>query len=134
MAYVLRNREGATMYIPLQFRLTFFYMLILGVALWFFCLTVYDQAKQGAYSDLINNDLGSLHIIQTARSEQDIEQSLSDLQTLLLRGGALVLTFALVGGWFITWGVLFAVRGMTKTAQSISTSRNFSQRVPGKSR
>jgi len=83
---------------------------------------------------LINNDLGSLHIIQTARSEQDIEQSLSNLQTLLLRGGALVLAFALVGGWFITWGVLSAVRGMTKTAQSISTSRNFSQRVPGKSR
>src|SRR6266566_7335662 len=250
MSCVLRNREGATMYIPLQFRLTFFYMLILGVALWFFGLTVYDQAKQGAYSDLdntlssraasvrlgktltcsipaassvpctlpsvdglgtggvaievldenmhllattagtegnflqttvgglgtspipwdeqaarrvlqhpvsedgssgslystimyqvqhvrvytlINNDLGSLHIIQTARSEQDIEQSLSNLQTLLLRGGALVLAFALVGGWFITWGVLSAVRGMTKTAQSISTSRNFSQRVPGKS-
>ncbi|MFL5656784.1 MAG: sensor histidine kinase [Ktedonobacteraceae bacterium] len=237
------------MYIPLQLRLTLFYTLVLGMALWFFGYTVYMQAEQQAYSDLdntlssraasvrlgktlmcsnpaassvpctlpsvdglgtggvaievldenmhllatttgtegdflqttvgglgtspipwdeqavrrvlqhpvsgdgssdslystilyqgqhvrvytlINNDLGSLHIIQTARSEQDIEQSLADLQTLLLRGGALVLAFALVGGWFITWGVLSAVRGMTKTAQSISTSRNFSQRVPGK--
>src|SRR5438128_3406018 len=81
---------------------------------------------------LINNDLGSLHIIQTARSEQDIEQSLGNLQSLLLRGGALVLVFALIGGWFITWGVLSAVRRMTRTAQSISTSRNFSQRVPSK--
>ncbi len=51
---------------------------------------------------------------------------------LLLRGGALVLVFALIGGWFITWGVLSAVRRMTRTAQSISTSRNFSQRVPSK--
>src|SRR2546430_11623628 len=32
---------------------------------------------------LLEKKLSSLHIIQTARSEQDIEQSLSNLQTLL---------------------------------------------------
>ena len=236
------------MYIPLQLRLTFFYTLVLGLALWFFGHTVYSQAEQRAYNDLdstlstraasvslgknltcsnpasssvpctlpsvdalgtggvaievldknmhllatttgtgdpvqpgvgglgtspipwdehaarqvlqhpvstdgnpgsmystimyedeqvrvytlANNDFGSLHIIQTARTEKAIEQSLSDLQSLLLRGGALVLAFAIVGGWFITWGVLSAVRRMTKTAQNISISRNFSQRVPSK--
>src|SRR6266571_1799389 len=237
------------MYIPLQLRLTLFYTLLLGLALWFFGHTVYAQAEQRAYNDLdstlstraasvslgknltcsnpasnpctlpsvdalgaggvaievldknmhllatttgaedpgnlsqptvgglgtspipwderaarrvlqhpvsaegiagsmystimyagehvrvytlANNDSGSLHIIQTARSEQALEQSLSDLQSLLLRGGALVLVFAIVGGWFITWGVLSAVRRMTKTAQNISISRNFSQRVPSK--
>src|ERR1051326_1145400 len=236
------------MYIPLQFRLTLFYSLVLGLALWFFGHTVYVQARQRAYNDLdttlstraasvrlgknlrcsdsalnpapctlpsvdalgtggvaievldenlhllatttgtgdfgqpgvaglgsspipwdehaarqiiqhpafangsassmystitfddehvrvytlANSDLGGLHIIQTARSEQSIEQSLGDLQSLLLRGGALVLVFAIVGGLFITWGILSAVRRMTRTAQSISISRNFSQRVPGK--
>ena len=237
------------MYIPLQLRLTLFYALVLGLALWFFGHTVYSQAEQRAYNDLdstlstraasvslgknltcsnpasnpctlpsvdalgtgevaievldknmhllatttgagdpgnlsqptvgglgtspipwderaarrvlqypvsadgnassmystimyegeqvrvytlANIDFGILHIIQTARSEQALEQSLSDLQSLLLRGGALVLTFAIVGGWFITWGVLSAVRRMTKTAQYISISRNFSQRVPSK--
>ena len=236
------------MYIPLQLRLTLFYTLVLGLALWFFGHTVYAQAEQRAYNDLdsslstraasvslgknltcsnpasssvpctlpsvdalgtggvaievldknmhllatttgtvdpgqpsvgglgtspipwdehtarqiiqhpittdgnassmystimyedeqvrvytlANNDFGSLHIIQTARSEKAIEQSLSDLQSLLLRGGAIVLAFAIVGGWFITWGVLSAVRRMTKTAQNISISRNFSQRVPSR--
>jgi response regulator RpfG family c-di-GMP phosphodiesterase len=56
------------------------------------------------------------------RSEQDIEQSLSDLRNLLLQGGAIVLAFALIGGWFITWSVLSIVRRMTRTAQNISTS------------
>lgn len=51
---------------------------------------------------------------------------------VLLRGGALVLGFAVVGGWFMTWGVLTAVRRMTRTAQSISSSHNFRQRVPDK--
>jgi len=70
------------------------------------------------------------HVIQTARSEQDIEQSLSDLRGLLWRGGALVLVFALLGGWFITWSVLRAVRRIRLTARSISASRDFNQRVP----
>src|SRR5437763_502472 len=243
------HQGGIAMYIPLQLRLTLFYALVLGLALWFFGHTVYAQAEQRAYNDLdstlstraasvslgknltcsnpasnpctlpsvdafgtggvaievldknmhllatttgaedpgnlsqptvgglgtspipwderaarrvlqhpissdgnassmystimyegeqvrvytlANIDFGILHIIQTARSEQAIEQSLSDLQSLLLRGGALVLVFAIVGGWFITWGVLSAVRRMTKTAQNISISRNFSQRVPSK--
>jgi two-component system, OmpR family, sensor kinase len=236
-----------TMYIPLQLRLTLFYTLVLGVALWFFGQTVYAQAEQRAYSDLdntlssraasvrlgkdlfasnlnanalplilpsvdslgtggvsievldkqfsllatttgplrdgtqtfldtpysspvpwdakaarsalqgsssqsgifstvtyngqrvrvytlVNNDFDTAHIIQTARSEQDIEQSLSDLRSLLMRGGALILAFAFVGGWFIIWGVLSAVRRVTRTAHSISTSGDFRQRVPEKAR
>ncbi|GAC1627359.1 MAG: HAMP domain-containing sensor histidine kinase [Ktedonobacteraceae bacterium] len=241
------------MYVPLQWRLTLFYMLVLGLALWFFGYTVYVQARERAYSDLdallstraasvrlgkslacgikttdgstlptlpsvdalgtggvaievldthlhllvstagqsiafdqtsvdglgsspvpwdekaarqilqenetasvqpamsstystityagqqvrvyslINNFCGiTVHIIQTARSERDIEQSLESLRLVLLQGGALVLLFALVGGWFIPAGLLSAVRRMTKTARSISTARNFRQRVPSK--
>src|SRR5712691_13175632 len=40
------------MYIPLQLRLTLFYTLVLGLALWFFGYTVYIQAEQRAYKDL----------------------------------------------------------------------------------
>ena len=235
------------MYIPLQLRLTLFYALLLGLALWIFGTIVYTQAEQRAYSDLdatlsnraasvrlgkdlvnedprllpfllpgvnqvgaggvsievldhqlhllattsnnsnntfqtgingfdnspvpwdkqaatwvvahpstadgnatslystityhgqhvrvytlINQDFGGGHIIQTARSEQDIEQSLADLRLLLWRGGALVLAFALIGGWLITWGVLAGVRRMTKTAHIISLSADFSKRVPVK--
>src|SRR5947209_2590113 len=43
------------MYIPLQLRLTLFYTLVLGVALWFFGQTVFMQAEQRAYSDLDTN-------------------------------------------------------------------------------
>ncbi|MFL5625112.1 MAG: hypothetical protein ACJ788_05890, partial [Ktedonobacteraceae bacterium] len=42
------------MYIPLQLRLTLFYALVLGLALWFFGYTVYTQAEQRAYRDLDN--------------------------------------------------------------------------------
>ena len=94
--------------------------------------TITYQGQHVRVYTLVNNGLNQMHVIQTARSEQDIEQSLSDLRLLLLRGGALVLAFALVGGWFITWGVLSGVRHLTRTAQSISTSRNFGQRVPDK--
>src|SRR6266704_5841503 len=232
------------MYIPLQLRLTLFYAILLGLALWFFGQMVYTQAAQRAYRDLdttlssrtasvrlgkdlfianppslplllpsvdsvgtqgvsieilddqltllattsgsstggpqtsvgdnstsptpwdakaahtalehadsqsgiystvtyqgqhvrvytlLNNDLGQSHVIQAARSEQDIEQSLTDLRLLLIRGGALVVVLALVGGWFISWGVLSAVHRMTRTAQNISTSGDFHQRVPERS-
>ena len=72
----------------------------------------------------------STHIIQTARSEQDIEQSLTDLRSLLIRGSVLVLAFAFAGGWLMTWGILAVVRRITRTASSITTSHDFSQRVP----
>src|SRR5260370_18900135 len=42
------------MYVPLQLRLTFFYALLLGLALLFFGNTVYTQAEQRAYHDLDN--------------------------------------------------------------------------------
>lgn len=58
---------------------------------------------------VINNDFGQMHVIQVARSEQDIEQSLSDLRRLLLNESMLVLACTLVGGWFIGWIILAMV-------------------------
>ena len=95
--------------------------------------TVAYQGQHVRVYTLLNNDLGQSHVIQAARSEQDIEQSLTDLRLLLIRGGALVVVLALVGGWFISWGVLSAVHRMTRTAQNISTSGDFHQRVPERS-
>lgn len=95
--------------------------------------TITYQGQHVRVYTLLNNDFGAGHIIQTARSELSIEQSLSELRLLLWRGGALVMIFALLGGWFITWSVLVGVKRITKTARSISASRNFSQRVPEKS-
>jgi two-component system OmpR family sensor kinase len=95
--------------------------------------TITYQGQPVRVYTLINNDFGAGHVIQTARSEQDIEQSLDDLRLLLWRGGALVMVFALLGGWFITWSVLARVSRIKKTARSISASRDFSQRVPDKS-
>ncbi|GAC1404605.1 MAG: HAMP domain-containing sensor histidine kinase [Ktedonobacteraceae bacterium] len=88
----------------------------------------YQDQRVRVYT-LLNTDFGTNHFIQTARSEQDIEQSLSDVRLLLLRGSALVMAFALIGGWAITWGVLARVRSITHTAQNIRVSRNFSKRV-----
>jgi signal transduction histidine kinase len=95
--------------------------------------TVTYQSQHVRVYTLMNNDFGSAHIIQTARSEQAIEQSLNELRLLLWRGGALVMVLALLGGWFITWSVLAGVNRITKTARSISASRDFSQRVPEQS-
>jgi len=95
--------------------------------------TITYQGQHVRVYTLANNDFGPAHIIQTARSEQAIEQSLSELRLLLWRGGALVMVFALLGGWFITWSVLAGVKRITRTAHSISASHDFSQRVPDKS-
>jgi two-component system OmpR family sensor kinase len=80
---------------------------------------------------LANEDFDALHphIIQTARSQADIEQSLNDLKRTLFYGALLVMVLALTGGWLISWSVLRAVQRMTRTARLISTSRNFNQRV-----
>ena len=91
------------------------------------------QGRHVRVYTLLNTALGNAHIIQTARSEVDIERNLSDLRSLLLGGGALVLVLALGGGWFISWSVLSAVRRMTRTAHNISDSRDFSKRVPDSS-
>lgn len=230
------------MYIPLQFRLTFFFVLLLALALWFFGAIVYTQAEQRAYSDLdatlssraasvqlgkyflqpstlpavlpgiagagsqgvaievfdnklnllattdtnpanyqqpsiigddqspvpwdanaarailrhpfasdgtpnsmystityqgqrirvyttANNAFGGVNIIQTARSEQDIEQSLGNLYQDLLGGGILALLLAAIGGWLITLGVLARVRSITRTAREISKAQSFNKRV-----
>ncbi|HLG60318.1 MAG TPA: HAMP domain-containing sensor histidine kinase [Ktedonosporobacter sp.] len=82
---------------------------------------------------VINNACGnSRHIIQTARSQADIEHlqnNLVPLRMLLLNGGILVMVLALAGGWLISWSLLTVVRRMSKTAQGISASRDFSSRV-----
>ena len=96
--------------------------------------TVIYQGQPIRIYTLLNNDFGAEHIIQTAHSEQDIEQSLSDLRILLFRGGTLVVLFAFIGGWFITWSVLSRVQRITNSAQSISASHDFSQRISDKSR
>ena len=95
--------------------------------------TITYQGQHVRVYTLLSNSCEAERIIQTARSEQDIEQSLSDLRLLLIRGGVFVLALACIGGWLITWGILVAVRRITKTAQSISASRDFSQRVSAKS-
>ncbi len=91
--------------------------------------TIIYQGQQVRVYTLLNTDFGSNHIIQTARSEQDIAQVLDDMRLLLLRGGMLVMIFALLGGWVITRSVVAVVHRMTQTAQTIRISRNFSKRV-----
>ena len=95
--------------------------------------TITYQGQHIRVYTLMSNDFVPGHIIQTARSEQDIEQSLIDLRLLLWRGSALVILFSLIGGWFITWSVLSGVKRITKAARSISASHDFSQRVPDRS-
>lgn len=82
---------------------------------------------------VINHDFGQGYVIQVARTEQDIVQSLTSLRTLLLNEGIFVIVLALVGGWFISRGILAGVRRITHTAQSITTSHDFSRRVHDKS-
>jgi two-component system, OmpR family, sensor kinase len=100
-----------------------------GAANSIFSLITYQGQRIRIYT-LLNNDFTGEHIIQTARSEQDIEQSLSDLRLLLWSGGALVTLCSLIGGWFITWSILSRVQSITKSAHSISASHDISQRVP----
>ncbi len=92
--------------------------------------TINYQGQRIRVYTLLNTDFGSQHFIQTAHSEQDIEQALSDLRLLLLQGGTLVIAFALIGGWAMTRSVLAVVRRMTQTAHSIRVSQDFSKRVP----
>ncbi|HZS75491.1 MAG TPA: HAMP domain-containing sensor histidine kinase [Ktedonobacteraceae bacterium] len=92
--------------------------------------TVFYEGQHIRVYTVVNNQYGLNHIIQTARSEQDIEQSLANLRTLLWSGGGLVMVFALLGGWFLTRSLLISVRRITTTAQRISDSHDFSQRVP----
>lgn len=82
---------------------------------------------------LLSTAFGTAHIIQAARAETAIEQSLANLRWLLLGGGALVLLLALSGGWLLSWSVLSAVQRMTRAAGAISAARDFNQRVPSRS-
>ena len=91
--------------------------------------TLTYQGQQIRVYTLANGDFGEVHIIQTVRSEQDIERSLSNLKMVLLGGDMLVILFASLGGWFITLGVLTRVRHITQTARDSSERQSFSQRV-----
>lgn len=77
-----------------------------------------------------NDVFGSVQVIQTARSEQALQQELGQLRQILLTGGLLVLALALGGGAGLTWSALAPVRRLTQTAREISASRDFSRRVP----
>ncbi|MDQ2713456.1 MAG: HAMP domain-containing histidine kinase [Chloroflexota bacterium] len=86
--------------------------------------------EQSMCGDSSRGSTNTIHYIQTAHSEQDIQQSLNDLRRVLAQGAALVLVFTLLGGWFISRGVLGTVQRITRTAQRISDSRDFTRRVP----
>lgn len=91
--------------------------------------TITYQGQRVRVYTLANTGFGQTHIIQTAHTEQDIEQSLNNLRIVLLSGGALVIICAVIGGWLITLGVLVRVRRITQIARSISQKQSFSQRV-----
>lgn len=91
--------------------------------------TVSYQGQRIRVYTLANNDFGSTHIIQTARSESGVEQSLNELNLYLLLGGAIFTLCALVGGWLITQGVLSRVQRIERAARGISATRSFNQRV-----
>jgi signal transduction histidine kinase len=92
--------------------------------------TITYRGQQIRVYTLLNEDFGTSHIIQTARSELPIQQSLNDLRLLLWSGSVLVMVLALAGGWLISRGMLRAVQRITHTTQTISASRDFSKRVP----
>ncbi|HEV2583246.1 MAG TPA: HAMP domain-containing sensor histidine kinase [Ktedonobacteraceae bacterium] len=96
--------------------------------------TITYQGQHVRVYTTINPNFGLDHLIQTAQSESAIEQSLNNLRVLLWSGGALVMALALLGGWLLTWGVLATTRRISRTAQAISTSQDFSQRVPEQTR
>ncbi|GHO99713.1 two-component sensor histidine kinase [Reticulibacter mediterranei] len=91
--------------------------------------TVTYQGQRVRVYTVANNNFGLMHIIQTARSEQAVEQMLNNMLFVLLSGGALVILCASIGGWLITLGLLTRVQRITRTAYSINEKQNFSQRV-----
>lgn len=90
---------------------------------------IYEEQPVRVYTT-VNNPLGVPNIIQTARSELSIQQSLDQLRQVLLLGGFLGLVLVFYGGLFLAWGALATLRRVTSTAREISTSRDFKRRVP----
>jgi two-component system, OmpR family, sensor kinase len=91
--------------------------------------TVTYQGQRVRVYTVANNNFGLMHIIQTARSEQAVEQTLNNMRFVLLSGGALVILCAAIGGWLIALGLLTRVQHITRIAYSISEKQDFSQRV-----
>lgn len=98
--------------------------------------TIVYQGQPVRVYTLLNTDLDAAnpHIIQTARSETSLAQSLQNLRSLLLSEGIVVLILALLGGWLITTRILATVRHMSETADSITASHDFNKRVPYRAR
>lgn len=94
--------------------------------------TITYEGQQVRVYTTSNAAFGDVQIIQTARSEQDLQQSLDALRQTLLTGGLLVLILALGGGLYLTRGTLGMVRRVTRTAREISVSQDFSRRVTRK--
>lgn len=90
---------------------------------------LYEGQLVRVYTTL-NNPLGNVQLIQTARSELSIQQSLDQLRQTLFVGALLGLVLALVGGLCLTWGTLATLRRVTRTAREISASQDFRRRVP----
>ena len=76
-----------------------------------------------------NDAFGGIQIIQTASSEQSLQQALDELRLALLGGGLLAFLLALGGGLLLTWGTLAPVRRITHTAREISRAQDFKRRV-----
>ncbi|HLJ35320.1 MAG TPA: ATP-binding protein [Ktedonobacteraceae bacterium] len=91
--------------------------------------TIAYQGQHMRVYTLANSTFGQVYIIQTARSEQDIEQSLASLSRVLWGGGILVILFAVFGGWLISFGLLRRVQHITQAASAISKSRRMHRRV-----
>ncbi len=91
--------------------------------------TIMYQGQHMRVYTLANDAIGQVYIIQTARSEQDIEQSLASLSRVLWGGGILVILFGVFGGWLISFGLLARVRRITQATSDISKSRRMHRRV-----
>ncbi|QBD82172.1 sensor histidine kinase [Ktedonosporobacter rubrisoli] len=91
--------------------------------------TIFYEGQHFRVYTLRNTDFGELHFIQTARTKHDVEQSLAELRLVLWHGSLLVLGLSALGGWLMSWGILVAIRGMTRTARLISAREDLSQRV-----
>src|SRR5258708_32533475 len=85
------------MYFPLQLRLTLFYAILLGLALWFFGNTVYTQAEQRAYRDLdttLSSRAASVSLgkgLLSGQNKAALPNLLQSVDELGSGGGALVM-------------------------------------------
>jgi two-component system OmpR family sensor kinase len=68
-------------------------------------------------------------ILQVARSLHDVDATLSTLRRTSLAGGAIATLLALVAGWWLAGTALRPIIRLTRTAQEIGATQDFSRRV-----